>query len=234
MQVPLHTLSSVEAYIGRCEWRSACLPVCPLHSTGGCSFARHGSYARATPAGLRVARWYCPQGHRTFSLLPDFLAARLPGLLSTIEEVVTKALAARTMEAAADALREADVTLPTALRWLRRRVRPVCAAIEAVLPTSAAVFTSGLRGVLHELRRTLPEQVLWTLPTPLGILRAPRASGVVGSDQHNMGPDTASSNAYGGGISNIARTTCVPCRCRQRPPSPRLKTWSKCGGMADL
>jgi hypothetical protein len=30
---------------------------------------------------VRIARWYCPEGHRTFSLLPDFLAAKLPGSL---------------------------------------------------------------------------------------------------------------------------------------------------------
>ena len=30
-----------------------------------------------TPRGTRIARWYCPQSHTTFSLLPDCLAARL-------------------------------------------------------------------------------------------------------------------------------------------------------------
>ena len=83
MQMLLRTTSSAEAYIANQEWRAARLPVCPLHPQGGCSFAHHGSYLRATPPGLRVARWYCPEGHRTFSLLPDFLAARLPGLLDT-------------------------------------------------------------------------------------------------------------------------------------------------------
>ena len=43
-----------------------------------------------------------PQGHRTFSLLPDFLAARLPDLLDTIEDSVAAAGSARSMEAAAD------------------------------------------------------------------------------------------------------------------------------------
>ena len=76
MQLALHTQSSVEAYITGCQWRDARLLACPLHPDGGCSIARHGSYARVTPQGLRVDRWYCPQGHRTFSLLPDFLAAR--------------------------------------------------------------------------------------------------------------------------------------------------------------
>jgi len=101
------------------------LPGCPLHPSGGCSFARHGSYPRRTPRGMRIARWYCRQGHRTFSLLPDFLAARWPGLLDTIEDSVAAAGSAKSMEAAADRLRGPDITLPSAVRWLRRRVRAV-------------------------------------------------------------------------------------------------------------
>lgn len=107
VQLPLRTTSSVDAYR---EWRDAQLAGCPLHPSGGCSFARHGSYARATPRGLRIARWYCPESRRTFSLLPDFLAARLPGLLASIDESVTVASSAKSKEAAADALRGLDVT----------------------------------------------------------------------------------------------------------------------------
>jgi hypothetical protein len=68
-------------------------------------FARHGSYLRVTPPGLRVARRYCPEGHRTFSLLPDFLAAGLPGLLDTIQACVAVVQSARSMESAADLVR---------------------------------------------------------------------------------------------------------------------------------
>ena len=109
LQLPLRTLSSVEAYIRNHGWRDARLSVCPLHPSAGCSFARHGSYPRATPRGLRIARWYCPEGRRTFSLLPDFLAARLPGLLASIEHSITVALSAKSMEAAADMLRGPEV-----------------------------------------------------------------------------------------------------------------------------
>src|SRR5205085_9843106 len=112
------------------EWRDAQLLSCPLHPSGGCSFARHGTYERLTPQGLRIARWYCPEGHRTFSLLPDFLAARFPGLLATIEASISVA-SSKSMEAAADALRGPDVSLPGAVRWLRRRIRAVQAGLEA-------------------------------------------------------------------------------------------------------
>ena len=41
-------------------------PVSPNHPHGGCSLARHGTYARKTPRGARIARWYCPESHTTF------------------------------------------------------------------------------------------------------------------------------------------------------------------------
>jgi len=80
---------------------------------------------------VHIARWYCPEGHRTFSLLPDFLAARLPGLLTDIEFAAAEAKTARSMEVAADTLRGFEVTLPSALRWLRRRVQAMRVALEA-------------------------------------------------------------------------------------------------------
>src|SRR5205085_6708325 len=116
------------------EWRDAQLLSCPLHPSGGCSFARHGTYERLTPQGLRIARWYCPQGHRTFSLLPDFLAVGLSSLLAAIDDSITVAASARSMEAAADALRGPDVTLPSAVRWLRRRIRAVRTVLAHVPP----------------------------------------------------------------------------------------------------
>ena len=63
----------------------------PKHPHGGCSLARHGTYERKTPEGVRVARWYCHQSHATFSLLPDCLAARLPSTLDRLEGVVVAA-----------------------------------------------------------------------------------------------------------------------------------------------
>lgn len=148
MLIPQRTRSDVETYVRNREWRDGQLSGCPLHPSGGCSFARHGSYPRKTSPGLRIARWYCPEGRRTFSLLPDFLAARLPGLLSSIEDSIVVASSARSMEAAADALRGPEVTLPGAVRWLRRRVRVIgavlaCLASEMVLDTLAMASAPG-------------------------------------------------------------------------------------------
>ena len=60
-----------EAYVAQRAWQDASLASCPRHPQGGCGFARHGTYPRQTPAGMRIARYYCPTAHETFSLLPD-------------------------------------------------------------------------------------------------------------------------------------------------------------------
>ena len=76
------------------------------------------------PAGIRVARYRCPTARVTISLLPDFLASRLSGTLDEVEQVVELAQGAGSLEAAAERVRPAAVadavTLPSALRWLRR------------------------------------------------------------------------------------------------------------------
>jgi len=92
---------------------------------------------RVDPPGTQVARWYCPQGHCTFSLLPDHLAARFPGTLAQIEAVVAVVESASSVEAAANALRLDDVMLAAALRWVRRRMRlvhTVLAVVVSLLP----------------------------------------------------------------------------------------------------
>jgi hypothetical protein len=179
-----------------------------LHPSGGCSFARHGSYARLKPQGVRIARWYCPEGHRTFSLLPDFLAVKLPGLLAAIEDTVVAAFSAKSMEAAADALRGLDVTLPSALRWLHRRVRAVQAVVDAVsrsvpegsIDALARGWMAGTdlgRGhVLVGLRRSLSLRLLSRLPAPVGFQSSGCGESSVGSHQQDMGPDGAPTAHY--------------------------------------
>ena len=74
-------------------WREARLGRCPNHPGGRCSFARHGVYERKTPTGTLIARWYCRESHQTFSLLPDCLAARLPGTLRSLRSLTERWLA---------------------------------------------------------------------------------------------------------------------------------------------
>jgi hypothetical protein len=195
----MRTSSGVEAYVKGREWQRAKLPRCPLHPCGGCGIARHGSYARARPSGVRVARWYCPQGHRTFSLLPDFLAARLPGLLIEVEEAIIVAERSPSMEVAAVSIRGLEVLLPAAIRWLRRRLGPVQRAVYVLSNTDPemAIVVGG--GFLARLRRDLNDEVLARLPPPLGFgvcgHRRPAAEG----SQHKVWPDTHGSTIYAGG-----------------------------------
>ena len=121
-----------EEYVNQQAWCNASLTRCPLHPQGGCGFARHGTYQRLSPSGTLIARWYCPQGHRTFSLLPDCLAARLPGTLVEVEAVVKRVEQAGSLEAACSTLR-LDIYLPGALRWVRRRVQAIHASLSALM-----------------------------------------------------------------------------------------------------
>jgi hypothetical protein len=140
----------------------------------------------------------------TISLLPDFLAARLSGTLREVEHVVETAEQAASREAAAGQLRPADeaaaVTLPSALRWVRRRVLPVRAALLALVtllpelfgcrPTVTAVRERlGVAEALVALRALAAPQ-LAGLAAPLGFgARARGARSARHSPPHEAGPD---------------------------------------------
>lgn len=187
-------------YVSEQAWQEAILPRCPLHPQGGCHFARHGTYERVSPPGTRVARWYCPEGHCTFSLLPDCLAARLSGTLSEVEALVRAAEQAPSLEALCGTER-LDVELPGALRWVRRRVSGVHDLLTtlkgllgepfvAVAPTLTA-FSAHL-GVAEVLVALRGIAALWLgqLPAPLGFLPRHRGREGVGEDvQQDTGPD---------------------------------------------
>jgi len=188
-------------YVTREAWREARLLHCPLHPRGGCGFARHGTYARKSPTGTLIARWYCPQGHRTFSLLPDHLAARFPGTLPEIEQVVATVEQASSLEKAADALRADPVTLTSAVRWVRRRVRLVrelLTVLVGVLPQQllgCAPTLGALRARLScpQVLMSLRERAqvhLHALARPLGFAHPPYVGGErIGGFQQRMGPD---------------------------------------------
>lgn len=201
MQLRYETGLTGAEYVTREAWHLASLARCPLHRRSGCGFARHGTYERKSPPGTLIARWYCPQGNCTFSLLPDHLAARFPGTLSEIEQVVATVEQAPSLEAAADQLRSDAVTLPSAVRWVRRRVGPVRALLTilvALLPDlllgcapSIVAFRTRLScaQVLMQLRE--PAQVhLHALGRPLGFHHPLYAGGERNLRfQQHMGPD---------------------------------------------
>jgi hypothetical protein len=194
------TLTSND-YVTRKAWREARLHFCPSHPEGGCGFHRNGTYPRVAPAGMRIARYYCPQAKITYSLLPDCLASRLSGDLSAVEEVVAQVERSRSIEAAADFLRPADISLPSAVRWVRRRLVPVRAALLALVTLMPQLFAGclptvgearkvlGTTSVLVALRE-VSQSRLGALPPPLGFGPRPKPRRRRRGDrQHQMGPD---------------------------------------------
>ena len=148
---------------------------------------------------MRVARWYCPEAHQSFSLLPDCLAARLVGSLDEVERVVVVVEGASGVEAAASVLRP-DIELPGAVRWVRRRLNGVRAALLALVtllpgrmgakPELTAVRAElGSERALVELREIGKAHVS-ALVRPVGLRPPQRARTERGERfQHKMGPD---------------------------------------------
>ena len=129
-------------------------------------------------------------------MLPDFLAARLPGTLDEVENAVD-ATEGTTIEEAAERLRP-GIDLPGGLRWLRRRINHVQTALVIVVglllyncPPTLASLRKVLNTdrVLITLRKTA-EKHLHALPPCLGF--GPRQKGRWAKKtglQQLMGPD---------------------------------------------
>jgi len=204
VQLRFDTGLTSEEYVSRQAWREATLECCPLHPQGGCGFAGHGTYERAEPAGAHIARWYCRQGHCTFSLLPDCLAARFTGTLAAFEEAVACAEQSESLERAADRLRPDVTDLFAAVRWLRRRrtlLRHVFSVLRGLLPELFAdclapvdVFRSRLGCDCALVRlRAMAAPWLDVLPPPLGFGPWPQRCGDSQTPhQHSTGPDPPS------------------------------------------
>ncbi len=165
-------------------WEQATLEVCPLCGPEACHLQRLGTYRRKVPAVAFVTRYYCPEQHTTFGLLPDFYASRVPGTLDDIERTAAQAEASAGLEHAAEALRPGDaldaVTLIVAVAWVRRRV----AWVRALLVTVAGLFPGLFAGVGPHVRafrqrlgtsrvlvklREICAPYLYALPPPLGL-----------------------------------------------------------------
>ncbi len=178
MQVRYATDLSAEEYVTKQAWKDAKLDICPLHPGGGCDFARHGTYIRKVPVGTKIARWYCPDGHQTFSLIPDCLSSRLSGSLNDLEAVIDAVESSPSQNAAADKTR-LDIELPGALRWIRRRLFLVKITLTTLISSCPFLFagcrptilcfrsTFNYEKILSRLRG-LADLNLYCLPPPVG------------------------------------------------------------------
>lgn len=207
MQLRFECNLTLKQYVAQQAWKTATLSSCPLHPNGGCGFCRWGTYVRTVPIDSEVARYYCPLSHRTFSLLPDCLAAGMGGTLEQAEQA-TKAVEQGTgsLEQRAQKLRppaegQEMVGLQGAAQWMKRRdagVKTALAVLVALMPElsgcSPTITDVGRalgceQGVLVELRRVAASE-LELIPRPVGFLprgrtnkacRRSGASGVVSS-----------------------------------------------------
>ena len=186
MQLRYDTQLTVNEYISTKAWEKATLSSCPNHPKGGCSLARHGTYTRKCGRGriARIARWYCADSHTTFSLLPDCLAARMPGSLRQLEQI---AAAIEQDQEPLEVMRHIRdnakyVESAAQLRWLARQLSAlqrvlvtVCGLLPdvfagcppAVLPMRAALDAPWL---LSALREHCAEHLQY-LPPPLGFFQ---------------------------------------------------------------
>lgn len=160
---------------------------------------------RKVPEVAFVARFYCPEQHTTFGLLPDFYASRMPGTLDGIEAAAATAEAVGGLERAAEQLRPAGepdaVSLGAAVAWLRRRLVLVRALLVTVMGLMPDLFGGvglsvrawrervGSSRVLVALRG-ICARYLYALPRPLGLNPgALRARALGGRRPQSMGPD---------------------------------------------
>jgi hypothetical protein len=155
---------------------------------------------------MRVARRYCRHAQKTFSLLPDCLAARLPGSLDEVERVVKTVETSAGVEAAALVLRP-EVHLPSAVRWVRRRQMAVAMTLVALVTLMPERLGRRAQlGAIGELLSTervlvalrgIGARHLAELARPLGFRPYRRARGERGGGvQHKTGPDPPPSAPY--------------------------------------
>lgn len=119
----------------------------------------------------------------TISLLPAFLAARLSATLDEVEDVIDAVERAPSVAIAAELTRPGTdddaITSISAARWLRRRLRPIRAALLALVTlvpeldgcTPTLVAIRGRLGVTRVLvaLRDIATAHLHALAPPLGL-----------------------------------------------------------------
>lgn len=175
MQIRYPIDLTIEEYIEQEAWEQAELNHCPFHPEGGCDYAKHGTYPRKFPHHCLVARYYCPEAHQTISLLPDFFSSHLPGTLDEVEHAVNIAEESSSQEEAAMTLRP-EIELPSALRWLQRRLKyvdKILITLTGLLVTECSPELQSFRKVFKTKNvltglRDIAKEFLHSLPPIIG------------------------------------------------------------------
>jgi len=181
---------TLKQYVAQQGWKSATLLSCPLHPEGGCSLQRWGTYTRLIPTKCKIARYYCRESRTTFSLLPDFFAARMPGTLKQAQQAAqgverAKAKTDGSLEKQAELVRQLSenddpIEPRSAVAWMQRRYRAVSrglAVVVTLLPmvfggceptmTSVGRVLDNTDTVLVQVRH-LAQDKLGQIPSPIG------------------------------------------------------------------
>jgi hypothetical protein len=201
VQLRLESTLTFEQYVTSRGWEEATLEACPLCPPGSCHLHRLGTYMRKIPAVGYVTRYYCPEQHTTFGLLPDCYASRVPGTLDDIEHTAARAEASASVEHTAEELRPGEegdaVTLSVAVAWVRRRIAWVRALLIVVAGMFPDVFGGVRRGSVRAFRehlgtsrvlvalRGICARHLHALPVPLGLNPRPAEARARGGSANN-------------------------------------------------
>ena len=121
-----------------------------MHPEGGCSFCRWGTYFRLVPLECEIARFYCRESRTTFSVLPDCLAARMPGTVQQLEQAslaVEQGKKQGPLEVQAQKLRTTShhgepIEPRSAVRWMMRRHHAVTLCLTVLITLMPQVFGS--------------------------------------------------------------------------------------------
>lgn len=132
-----------------------------------------------TPENSRNTVW-CPDGTAPVNIRPSacfliFFASRLPGTLDEIEDAVNTAGSCKSQEEAAFVLRP-EISLPSGLRWLRRRIKYVKEALTIL----AGLLVTECASDLESFRKKLGTNRVLTKLRAMGREYLPSMPPIVG------------------------------------------------------
>ncbi len=169
MQLPLKIECTYEEYHTQELWKQATLEVCPVHKDGLCRIQRNGVYWRYGPHGKGrtcVARFVCIRIDEdgrvvklSFSLLPQFFAARTRGTLQEYEDQVAAAESEGPWKASLKHAPHKRSERRDAFRWLSRRMEALHRGLKGIVGHLPDIF-KGCEATVSSMRKALGREDL--------------------------------------------------------------------------